>query len=137
VAKSKGATARHPASSRVEMKSTISIAVALSLCTALVGCASTSPITPYGKDTYLLVTTDAMGVAAPSQLKVKAAQDANAHCSKMGKVMTVRNTTDKGSQWYTGTSSDLIFSCIAADDRDNVRPNFKQTADTVIEVQTK
>lgn len=51
--------------------------------------------------------------------------------------MTVRNTTDKGSQWYTGTSSDLIFSCIDENDRENVRPNFKKNADTVIEVQTK
>jgi hypothetical protein len=103
----------------------------------LLGCASTSAIAPYGKDTFILSVSDSMGVTSSSELKVKAAQDANAHCAKLGKVMTVRNSSAKGSQWYTSTSSDLIFSCISEDDSENVRPNLKRAPDTVIEVQTK
>jgi hypothetical protein len=47
--------------------------------------------------------------------------------------MRVRNTSGQGVQGWTGTSSNLIFSCIDENDPENIRPNLKKEADTVIE----
>jgi hypothetical protein len=57
----------------------------------LAGCASTSKVVPYGKDTY--------------------AEEANSHCAKLGKAMHVKNATPSGN-WWVGRSMTLIFTCI-------------------------
>jgi hypothetical protein len=97
------------------------------------GCASTSAIVPYGKDSYIINAEDVWGGLSPGKLQVHAAQKADAYCAKQGKVMRVRNTSGQGVQWWTGTSSNLIFSCIDENDPENARPNLKKEADTVIE----
>ena len=105
------------------------------LCTLifLFGCGSTSAIAPYGKDTYILNSGDSWGSQSPGALRVQAAQEANEYCAKQGKVLRVRNTSSQGEQWWTGTSSTLIFSCIDEKDPENTRPNLRKEADTVIE----
>lgn len=77
----------------------------------LAGCATSSPIVPYGKDTYLLTISDGAGMTTSDALRVRAAQEANAHCSKMGKTMSVQNSTKQGSAGWTATSTGLVFSC--------------------------
>ena len=99
----------------------------------LTGCASTSAIAPYGKDSYILSVEDMWGGQSSGKLQVKAAQEASEYCAKQGKVMRVRNTSGQGVQWWTGTSSNLIFSCIDENDPENTRPNLRKEADTIIE----
>jgi len=101
--------------------------------TFLFGCASPSAIVPYGKDSYIVSVDDVWGGYSPGKLQVKAAQEANAYCAKQGKVVRVRNTSGQGTQGWTSTSSNLIFSCIDEYDPENTRPNLRKEADTVIE----
>lgn len=91
---------------------------------ALVGCASTSQVTPYGKDTYILASEDIWGAYSSSSMQVNAARKAGEFCASQGKVMRVRSTTQEGTQLWTGTSSSLVFSCIAEGDSENTRPNM-------------
>lgn len=81
------------------------------LALLLTGCAATTTIAPYGKDTFVLSVADTMGTSQRSELRVKAAQDANAHCAKLGKEMSVQSAEDKGVAWLTSTSSQLVFTC--------------------------
>jgi hypothetical protein len=97
------------------------------------GCASTSPITQYGKDTFIVSASDSMGGYSSGSLQVRAAQEANKYCAQMGKQMVVRNTNNEGVQMWTGTSSGLIFSCISENDPEYVRPTLRKEANTVIE----
>lgn len=78
----------------------------------LAGCATSSTIAPYGKDTFVLSVADMMGTKQQSELRVKAAQDATDHCAKMGKQMSVQSAADRGIAWLTSTSSQIVFSCI-------------------------
>ena len=101
--------------------------------TFLFGCASTSAVVPYGKDSYIVSVDDVWGGYSPGKLQIKAAQKANAYCAKQGKVVRVRNTSGQGVHGWTSTSSNLIFSCIDESDPENTRPNLRKEADTVIE----
>ena len=115
------------------MKTTVFSAWCMLILVLLSGCASTSAIAPYGKDTYILTTDDVWGMHSSGKLQVKAAEEANEYCAKQGKVMRVRNTSGQGVQGWTGTSSSLIFSCIDENDPENTRPNLRKEGDTVIE----
>lgn len=97
------------------------------------GCASTTDIVPYGKDSYLLAAEDIWGGHSRSSLQVKAAQRASQFCASQGKKFIVRNTNTTGTQGFTSTSSSLIFSCVSEDDKEFLRPNLRKEADTVIE----
>jgi len=99
------------------------------------GCATTTDVVPYGKDTYLLSTADIWGGYSQGSLKVKAAQRASAFCAEQGKVFTVRNTGGQGTQGWTSTSATLIFSCISENDPENQRPNLRK--DPAIVIQDK
>lgn len=76
------------------------------------GCAATTTVAPYGKDTYVLSVADTMGTSQKSELRVRAAQDANTHCAKLGKQLQVESAEDRGVAWLTSTSSQMIFKCI-------------------------
>jgi hypothetical protein len=99
----------------------------------LFGCATTSNIVSYGKDSYMLSANDIWGGYSGGSLQVKAAERANEFCRKQGKVFVVRNTGSGGVQGWTPTSSTLVFSCISESDPENIRPNLRREADTVIE----
>lgn len=104
---------------------------------ALTGCASPSAITPYGKDSFIIAVDDAWGANSPGRLQVTAAQEANAYCTKKGKVLRVRNTSGQGTTGWTSTSSTLIFSCLDEGDSENTRPDLRKEADTVVEDRRK
>jgi hypothetical protein len=99
----------------------------------LAGCASTTAVVPYGKDSYMLSSDDFWGAYSRGSLQVKAAQSASAFCAERGKVFVVRNTGGQGVQGWTSTSSTLIFSCVSENDPEHQRPNLRKEADTVIE----
>jgi hypothetical protein len=98
----------------------------------LTSCATTS-IAPYGKDSYIVSVEDMWGAQSSGKLQVKAAKEASEYCAKQGKVMRVRNTRGEGIQLWTGTSSNLIFSCIDENDPENTRPTLRKEADIIIE----
>lgn len=91
---------------------------------ALAGCATTSQVVPYGKDSYMIAAEDVWGVSSSSSMQVNAARKAGEFCASQGKVMRVRNTVQEGTQMWTGTSSSLVFSCITESDPENTRPNL-------------
>lgn len=82
----------------------VTFTLCLSACT-------TSTISPYGQDTFLLTVADDLGTSQKAKLRARAAQEANAHCAGMGKQMTVGSAEDKGVAWLSSTSSQLVFSC--------------------------
>lgn len=82
------------------------------IAVALTGCAAKSTIAPYGKDTFILNVADSSGMAGSSDLRVRAAQDAAKHCKALGKEPTIEESKEKGAQFWTGTSSTLVFKCV-------------------------
>lgn len=119
------------------IKNIFATAAALVASVALVGCATTSDIVPYGKDSFLLSSEDVWGGYSQGSLQVKAAQRASSFCAEQGKVFVVRNTAGQGVQGWTGTSSTLIFSCILETDSEYQRPNLRKEPDVVIENRKK
>ena len=105
----------------------------LALVTILVGCASTTDVVPYGKDSFMLSTGDVWGAHSTGSLQVKAAQRASEFCAQRGKVFIVRNTGGQGVQLFSATSSTLIFSCISEGDPEYQRPNLRREPSAVIE----
>jgi hypothetical protein len=99
----------------------------------LAGCATTSEIAPYGRESFILSAGDIWGGYSGGSLQVRAAQTANEFCQKQGKVFVVRNTSVSGVQGWSSTSSTLIFSCVSESDPEFSRPNLRREADTVIE----
>ena len=97
-----------------------------SITAFLNGCATTSDIVPYGKDTYMLSAGDIWGGYSSGTLQVKAAQRANEYCQSIGKVFVVRNAGTAGVQGWTSTSSTLVFSCVDEKDAENTRPNLRR-----------
>jgi hypothetical protein len=102
------------------------IITSFSIVGLISGCATTSDIVPYGKDTYMLSAGDIWGGYSSGTLQVKAAQRANEYCQSMGKVFVVRNTGTAGVQGWTSTSSTLVFSCVDEKDAENTRPNLRR-----------
>jgi hypothetical protein len=124
-------------SRRTQMKKSMLSLLSLFVITVISGCASTSEVVPYGKDSYIISTEDSAGCLSPAKLQVNAAKEANEYCAKQGKVMRVRNTSSHGTQGWTGTSSSLIFSCISESDPEYTRPDLRREPDTVIEDRRK
>jgi len=86
-------------------------AIIISFCFFLFGCATSSSIAPYGKDTFILSVSDSWGTQNPGQLQVKAAQEAAEYCAKQGKSLGGVSSQSEGAQWWSGTSSNMIFKC--------------------------
>jgi len=109
------------------------LALLIFVLVVLSGCAASSAVKPYGKDSYMISVDDIMGGDSPGKLQVKAEQKAKAYCAKQGKVMHVSKEIGHGVKDWTSTSANLIFSCIDENDPENTRPDPRKEADTVIE----
>jgi hypothetical protein len=104
---------------------------------AISGCATTSDIAPFGKDSYILSAGDVWGVHSSGALQVRAVQTANEFCQKQGKVFVVRNTSTSGVHGWSPTSSTLVFSCVHDTDPEFVRPNLRREPTAIIEDQRR
>lgn len=111
------------------MRLTTATAVAL-----LAGCVGASEVVPAGKDSYL-VSGSANGGPASGRSIIAATKTANEYCSKLGKFMIIRHTDTGGSAGFGGEHSNLIFSCVTADDPEYQRPNLHNEPTTVIQDQ--
>lgn len=92
------------------MKTVISM-----LALVVAGCVTTSPVVPVGKDTYMVTASnDACGNCSEPQ--IRAAQQANAYCASISKVMIARDTAEQTFDIGFGHKRTLTFSCVAPDD---------------------
>jgi hypothetical protein len=107
--------------------------VALALLAA--GCKVSSPVTPAGKDTYLV--SSHVGACVSCSAAVTGLQTANKFCAKMGKFAVVRNTNSVTNFAGYTVSNELIFSCVDENDPDYQRPNLRKDSGvtTVEQVQ--
>ena len=102
----------------------VSLALALT-ATALSGCVSTTEIVPAGKDSFMIAGAAQGGMNSGHSI-IAATKAANDYCAKQGKVMQIRNTSTAGSAGFGGEHSNLIFSCLSADDPEYTRPNLRK-----------
>lgn len=83
---------------------------------ALAGCASMTDIVPAGRDTYLVSTTDIMGMSNSGSMRAAQLKRANAYCESQGKRMKAVSTEGSGVPWMTPTDASLTFQCLAETD---------------------
>lgn len=79
---------------------------------ALFGCAKVGKVVPYGPDTYIINADNAAGMRSKNYLQVRAIEKANAFCAQRGKVVSVQNATGAGAHMWSGTSANVIFTCV-------------------------
>jgi hypothetical protein len=92
--------------------------------TVAAGCAAgASEVVPAGKDSYM-VAGKAVGGIMSGQSMIAATKEANQFCSKQGRFMIIRHTETAGNAGFGGEHSNLIFSCVTADDPEYQRPNL-------------
>jgi hypothetical protein len=87
----------------------------------LAGCVTVpSNVVPIGKDTYQLSMTG-VGFATQANTNVKALQEANAYCDKLGKHMVFQHNGEAGVYGWSPRQSNLTFLCLNADDPEYTR----------------
>lgn len=74
------------------------------------GCASTSQVTPYQGDSFIVSAGDPGGTTTAATLQISTVEAANAHCERMGRKVQITEAKTAGTRW-TGTSATLIFRC--------------------------
>jgi len=105
--------------------------IILGLIVATTGCASSTGVLPFGKDTYTLNTTVHFTRGGPSGAKTSGLQEASAHCVKLGKYMLPVST--ESGRYGEYATYDVVFRCLSEDDPDNIRPDWQRSPDVVIE----
>lgn len=84
------------------------------VCAAvLAGCASTSGITPMGSGTYMIAKQAATGIGGLGNLKAEALQEADKHCTGMGKEMELVATHENEGPFVFGKypRAEVQFKC--------------------------
>ena len=91
-------------------------AMSLGLLVVLAGCASSSGVQKIGPDTYTVSssTTGYSGLEAGARKRTL--EEANAHCSGMGREIMVTNLNAAGT-WNRGNAA-VTFRCLAKGDPD-------------------
>lgn len=114
------------------MKSIVLVLVAF-----LAGCASNSGVLQIGQDTFMVSRQAASGFSGSGTLKAEAFQDANLHCTKLGKQFQVVSTQEASPPYILGNfpKAEVQFMCLDAKDAELNRPKLKKNADTVVEIK--
>ncbi len=112
-----------------------SLVAAAGLLLALAGCVDTSPVTPMGRDTYMIGTDARGGLTSTESLITRNAQVANAFCAQSGKEMEPANVMSQGVRGWTPQETTLIFRCLNPDDPANQRPNLRREPNAIIELR--
>jgi hypothetical protein len=95
---------------RESMPKNIVRAALLKIAIMLAGCVTTSQIVPAGADTYMVsAANDTCGNCTPPE--IRASEQANAYCAKMGKSMSVKDTKDQTFDIGFGHRYTLTFMC--------------------------
>ena len=99
----------------------ISVAAVVLMASA---CATTD-IVPAGKDTFVMAGYNEF--SSGPNIKTNLYKKANAHCSRMGKLLMPVNES------FTSTSAELRFRCLYENDPEYVRPVMESVPDITIE----
>lgn len=83
--------------------------VALTLCAALAGCATATPVQPVGRDRFMLSSTTRGGFTTDGQIKQELLDRARAFCAK--KEMVLESSTSGGTQGWTPQTAEVLFKC--------------------------
>ena len=97
----------------------------------LSGCATSSGVLPFGKDTFTITATNHFTRGGAPGAQTSAIQQANAHCSKSGLLMSPVST--QTTQGVEDASYQMVFRCLAEDDPEYTRPDWGAAPDVVIE----
>lgn len=98
------------------MVNRISKMMGLGAIVLVAGCATVpSTVVPIGKDTYQLSMTG-VGFATQANTNVKALQEANGYCEKLGRHMMFQHNGEAGVYGWSPRQSNLTFLCLNADD---------------------
>jgi hypothetical protein len=94
------------------------------LCVALAGCASTSLVTPVGRDTYKIVRQAGTGLTRNTEkLEEQARTDAAKFCEEHGKKMKIVSLTSERPMYATGyATTELVFKALDASDPELTSP---------------
>lgn len=87
-------------------------ALTIAIATLLSGCARVGPIVPYSDDSYIINADNMLGNRSKNYLQVRAIEKANAYCNQQGKAVRVQNATGAGAHMWSGTSANVVFSCV-------------------------
>jgi hypothetical protein len=88
------------------------------------GCEVSGQIIPAGKDSYMVSSHVAACVSCSAA--VQGLKTANAYCSKLSKVVVVRNSTSSTNPFGYVVGNDLVFSCVSEDDPEYQRPTLRK-----------
>ena len=98
------------------------------LVLAVAGCASSTGVMPFGKDTYTITSASALTASGPQK---SALTQALAFCAESGLQMSpVSSETTQGGDYNT---YQFVFRCLAEDDPAYTRPDWGSPPDVVIE----
>lgn len=102
------------------MKEVVTVLLGL----AVAACKVSSPVTPTGKDTYLVSSHVAACVTCSAA--VQGLQTANKFCAQTGKFVVVRNTNSVTNIFGYTVGNELTFSCVDQNDPEYQRPELRK-----------
>lgn len=82
---------------------------------ALSGCASDSGVTPMGHGNYMIAKQAATGFSGLGNLKTDSLRDADAFCTKQGKMLEVLDARENEGPFTMGKfpRAEVTFRCVA------------------------
>ena len=88
----------------------------------IASCTTISPVSPAGKDTYLVSIEKRGGMDSWGELKADTLKQADDYCEKLNKKMTPVKIDTHGARGWTPMQVEVIFSCLTINDADYKRP---------------
>jgi hypothetical protein len=93
----------------------------VTVVTLVAGCVTVpSHVVPIAKDTYQLSVT-CVGFATQANTNVKALQEANDHCDKLGRHMVFQHNSEASVYGWSPRQANLTFLCVNIDDLEYTR----------------
>lgn len=89
----------------------------------LCGCEVSSPITPAGRDTYMISSHVAM--CGNCSAAVQSLKTANTFCAKEGKFAVIQMTNGATNGFGYNVSNEMLFRCVTADDPAYQHPTLR------------
>ena len=102
---------------------------------ALAGCATTGEVTKVVKDTYMVGTSDLMGMTSRTGTTQASVIRANLYCKNLGKEMMLSRTSSTGVVGLTSTESEIFFKCLDASGPEYRAVEMQNDPSLVIKVQ--
>jgi hypothetical protein len=107
------------------------------LCAAIVGCASTSQITPIGRDTFMMSKQAASGFGGLGNMKSEVIGEAAKFCSQRSQELQLVGSKESQGPYVYGNFPrvEINFLCVTRTDSDHRRIQ-PATPTQVIEIRT-